>query len=281
TNLEQLKTKRMIVGGTGPGADTDTFPKVLNNLLGTKIKLVTGYPGGADVNLAIERGEVDGRCGYSWTSLKSRQKNWLDEKKVVVLVQMSTAKHPDIPNVPFIMDMANTPRDKQVLEFIYARQAWGRPFLAPPGIPADRAKALQTAFMDTMKDPKLLADAEKQRLEINPVSGPDVAKLIVGLYSAPKDIIQAAKEATESAAKTEVEKAVIPIETVNGKITKLGNGGRKVSFKGGDRKGSLSVSGSKTKLMVGGKKAKRKALKVGMSCAFTFQGSAAKQISCS
>jgi tripartite-type tricarboxylate transporter receptor subunit TctC len=280
-NLEQLKSRTMIVGGTGPGADTDTFPKVLNNLVGTKLKLVTGYPGGSDINLAIERGEVDGRCGYSWTSLKSRQKNWLDGKLVNILVQMSTAKHPDLPNVPFIMDMAKTPKQKRVLEFIYARQAWGRPFMAPPNLPADRIKALQSAFMATMKDAKFLAAAKKQHLEVNPISGPEVAKLVAGIYASPKDIIEAAKLATESVDKTEVTKAVIPTETVQGSITKLRNGGRKVSYQGAGRKGSLSVSGRRTKIEVGGKKAKRKALKVGMNCAFTFRGSAAKMISCS
>ncbi|MGY8998890.1 MAG: Bug family tripartite tricarboxylate transporter substrate binding protein [Rhodospirillales bacterium] len=280
TNWKQLLTKQMTVGGTGPGADTDSFPKVMNNILGTKLKLVTGYPGGTDVNFAMERGELDGRCGYSWTSLKSRKADWLKEKKVTVLLQMSTAKHADIPDVPFIMDQAKNDKERQVLSFIFARQAWGRPFLAPPGIPMDRVKALKTAFMATMNDPAYKKDAVKQKLEVAPIDGDTIAKLVADLYNAPKDIIEAAKLATESAAKTEISKAVIPIETVKGVITKLRNGARKVSYKGEGRKGSLSVSGSKTKVTIGGKKAKRKKLKVGMKCDFTFQGSAGKAISC-
>ncbi len=280
TKWQQLKTKQMTVGGTGPGADTDSFPKVMNNILGTKLKLVTGYPGGTDVNFAMERGELGGRCGYSWSSLKSRKADWLKNKVVNVFMQMSTAKHPDMPDVPFIMDFAPDAKSKKVLEFIYARQAWGRPFLAPPGVPADRVKALKTAFMATMNDPKYKKDAIKQRLEVAPISGDQIDKLMANLYASPKEVIEAAKRATNSADKTEVAKAVIPIETVKGVITKLRNGARKVSYKGQGRKGSLGVSGRRTKVTIGGKKVKRKKLKVGMKCDFTFQGSAAKAISC-
>ncbi len=280
-SVADMKKKQMTVGGTGPGADTDTFPKVLNNVIGTKLKLVTGYPGGTDVNFAMERGELGGRCGYSWTSLKSRKADWLKEKKVTVLLQMSTEKHPDIPDVPFIMDLASNKEERDILSFVFARQAWGRPFMAPPGIPADRAKALQTAFMTTMKDPAFVSDATKQKLEVTPISGAQIEKMIAGLYATPKALVEKAKIATDSDEKTEIAKAVIPIETVKGKITKLRNGNRRVSYAGEGKKGNLSVSGSKTKVMVGGKKAKRKALKEGMSCSFTFQGSAAKEINCS
>ena len=278
--LNDFLTMPMIVGGTGPGADTDVFPKVLNNIIGTKLRLVTGYPGGNDINLAIERGEVQGRCGYSWSSLKSRFPKWLTGKKVQILLQMSTAKHPDLPDVPFVMDLAKTDRDRKVLELIFARQAWGRPFVAPPGVPADRAKALQAAFMATMKDADFLADAKKQKLEIAPISGEKINQLIAALYASPKDLVEAAKEAAEKTGKTQITKVVIPIETVKGTITKIKRKGRRVSYKGGGRKGKLSVSGRRTKVFIGGKKVKRKKLKVGMKCEFTFQASAAKKIDC-
>ncbi|MCH9050598.1 MAG: hypothetical protein IIA72_05900 [Proteobacteria bacterium] len=278
--LEDFLTKPMIVGGTGPGADTDTFPKVLNNVLGTKLILVTGYPGGNDINLATERGEVQGRCGYSWSSLKSRFPQWLTGKKVQILLQMSTAKHPDLPDVPFVMDLAKTEKDRKVLELIFARQAWGRPFVAPPGLPADRAKALQTAFMATMKDADFLADAKKQKLEIAPISGEKIKQLIAALYASPKELVEAAKEAAEKTGNIKITKVVIPIETVKGTITKIQRKGRRVSYKGGGRKGKLSVSGRRTKVSIGGKEVKRKNLKVGMKCAFTFQASAAKKIDC-
>ncbi len=278
--LDDFLTTEMIVGGTGPGSDTDVFPKVLNAVLGTKLRLVTGYPGGTDINLATERGEVMGRCGYSWSSLKSRFPQWLTGKKVQILLQMSTAKHPELPDVPFVMDLAKTDRDRKILELVFARQAWGRPFVAPPGLPADRAKALQAAFMATMKDPDFLKDAKQQKLEIAPISGEKIAQLIAALFASPKDLVEAAKEAAEKTGKTQITKVVIPIETVKGTITKIKRKGRRVSYKGGGRKGKLSVSGRRTKVFIGGKKVKRKKLKVGMKCEFTFQASAAKKIDC-
>ena len=280
--LNDFLTKEMIVGGTGPGADTDTFPKVLNNVIGTKLKLVTGYPGGNNINLAIERGEVQGRCGWSWSSVKSTRAQWLRDKKINVLLQMSTAKHPEMPDVPFVMDLAKTEKDRKVLKLVFARQAWGRPFVAPPGVPADRVKALQAAFMATMKDPKFLEDAKKQKLEIAPISGAEIGRLMVALYASPKDLVEAAKEAAEKTEKITITKVVIPIVTVKGEITATKRGGRRISFTSGGKTLKTKVSGSRTKVFVGGNKAKRKALKVGMKCAFTYQGSGteSKKIAC-
>ena len=280
--LDDFLTKPMIVGGTGPGSDTDVFPKVLNAVLGTKLRLVTGYPGGNDINLATERGEVMGRCGYSWSSLKSRFPQWLTGKKVQILLQMSTAKHPELPDVPFVMDLAKTDRDRKILELVFARQAWGRPFAAPPNLPADRAKALQAAFMATMKDPDFLKDAKQQKLEIAPISGEKIGQLIAQLYASPKDIVEAAKDAAKKTGKTKITKIVIPIVTVKGTITATKRGGRRISFKSEGKTLKTKVSGSRTKVFIGGKKVKRKKLKVGMKCAFTYQGSGteSKKIAC-
>ena len=211
TKVEDLFTKGLIVGGTGPDADTDAFPKVMNNLLGTKLRLITGYPGGNDVMLAMERGEVNGRCGYSWSSATVAKADWLKEKKMIVLAQMSTAKHADIPEIPLVTDLAKDQKTKDALNFIFSRQAWGRPYVAPPGVPADRAKALQDAFMAMFKDPKFIEDANKQGdLEINPVSGPDIAKLIADSANAPKDVIAMAKDALEREDKTEIKTIEAP-----------------------------------------------------------------------
>src|SRR5437588_3381876 len=176
--LEQVKQRELTVGGSGPAADTDQFPKVLNATIGTKFKIVTGYPGGNDIDLAMERGEVMGRCGWSWSSVIATHKHWLDERKIGVLVQLSLSKHPDLPNVPLIMDFARNDEEKQIFKLVFARQPMGRPFLAPPGIPADRVAALRKAFMDAMKDPSFLAEAEKAKLEINPVSGEAVQSIV-------------------------------------------------------------------------------------------------------
>jgi tripartite-type tricarboxylate transporter receptor subunit TctC len=199
TRLEDLYTRPMTVGGTGGGSDTDVFPQVINGVLGTKMKLVTGYPGGNDVNLAMERGEVQGRCGWSWSSVVATHPDWVRDHKINILAQLSLSKHPDLPNVPLIMDFAKTAEQKQILKLIFARQVMGRPYLAPPGLPSERALALQQAFMDTMKDPDFLAEAKREKLEINPVSAQDIEQLLKEAYQTPKAIAaQAAKFANEA-----------------------------------------------------------------------------------
>ena len=195
TKFEELYTKQLTVGGTGAAADTDQFPRILNNVLGTKMKIVTGYPGGNDVNLALERGEVDGRCGWSWSSVESTRANWLKEKKINILIQLALQKHPDLPDVPLITEQAKNEEQKQILTLIFARQALGRPYLAPPGIPQDRVDALRKAFMDTLKDPEFLAEAEKAQLEITPVSGEAVQKLVADVYKTPPEIAKKAADA--------------------------------------------------------------------------------------
>jgi tripartite-type tricarboxylate transporter receptor subunit TctC len=276
---EDLLTTPLIVGGTGPGADTDTFPRIMNNLLGTKLKLVTGYPGGNDVLLAMERGEVEGRCGYSWSSAKARKADWLAEGKLNILVQMSTGKHEDLPDVPLIMDLAKTQADKDALELIYARQEFGRPFLAPPGVPADRAEALQTAFMETMKDPEFLEDAKKQDLEINPVSGKRVGELIAKIYRAPKEVVMLAREASEKEGTLDVSAAKVELMKISGAVTKIEEGGRTIHL--GDK--SAAISGSRTELTIDGKPGDRANVKMGMMCEAELtgdNGSEAKTFSC-
>ena len=274
-----IQSAVMIVGGTGPGADTDAFPKVMNNILGTKLKLITGYPGGNDINLAIERGEVDGRCGWSWSSVKSTRADWLKDKKINIIMQMSGAKHPELPDVPLASDLAKSEKDKAVLKLIFARQAWGRPFVAPPGVPADRVKALQDAFMATMSDPDFVADAKKQKLELAPISGEEVARLINAVVTSPQDIVAAATEARESIGKIEISKIEIASVMLKGAVTKVVKGGRTIHI--GDDK--AKISGSRTKVTIAGKPGDRGAIKVGMTCTADLKGesgSEAKTISC-
>ena len=194
TKFADLKSHEMTVGGTGASADTDQFPRVVNGVLGTKMKIVSGYPGGNDVVLAMERGEVKGRCGWSWSSVKSTHHAWLDEHKMTVLAQLALEKHPDLPDVPLIIDLAKTDEQKQILKLIFARQVMGRPYLAPPGIPADRADALRKAFMETMADPDFLADAEKAQLEITPVNGAHLQQLVTEVYATPPEVAKKAAE---------------------------------------------------------------------------------------
>ncbi len=194
TKFEDAMSKELIVGGTGAAADTDQFPRILNGVLGTKFKIVSGYPGGNDITLAMERGEVKGRCGWSWSSVVATHKRWVDDKTITILVQLSLSKHPDLPDVPLVMDFAKTEEQKQIFKLIFARQVMGRPFVAPPGLPRDRADALRKAFDDTMKDAEFLADAVRTQLEITPVSGEEVEKLVTDLYQTPKPVADKAAE---------------------------------------------------------------------------------------
>jgi tripartite-type tricarboxylate transporter receptor subunit TctC len=278
--FEDLQSRGMIVGGTAKGSDTDTFPTALNNLLGTKLKLITGYPGGNDINFAIEKGELEGRCGWSWSSVIGTRDGWLKEKKIRVLVQLSTDKHPDLPNVPLIMDKATDQKSKDTLELIFARQLWGRPYFTTPGVPQARVAALRAAFDATIKDPKFIAEANKMKHELNPVSGAVVQKAIEKVYASPADIIAAAKKATEDQSKIQVAKAVVKEGKLSTKIMKLEDKGRTVFWQEGGKPVSAGISGSRTKITVAGKSAKRSALKVGMTCTIAYKGASVSTIDC-
>ena len=195
TTFKDLETKELLVGAVSFNDDTGQFAKVLNTVLGTKMKIVAGYPGGNDVVLAMERGEVKGRCGWSWSSVLAAHMAWWKEKKINILVQLALNKHPDLPDVPLVTDLATNPAQRQMLRMIFARQVMGRPFVAPPGIPADRLGALRKAFMETMADKDFLADAARAKLEINPVDGEKVHTLVKEIYATPPEVAKQAAAA--------------------------------------------------------------------------------------
>jgi tripartite-type tricarboxylate transporter receptor subunit TctC len=194
-SFEDLRTKELLVGAVSNNDDTGQFARVINTVLGTKLKIVAGYPGGNDVVLAMERGEVKGRCGWSWSSVLTAHMAWWKEHKIVILVQLALNKHPDLPDVPLVTDLAKSDAERQMLRMIFARQVMGRPFLAPPGVPAERVAALRKAFMDTMNDKAFLADAEKAKLEINPVDGEKVQALVKEIYATPPEVAKQAAAA--------------------------------------------------------------------------------------
>jgi tripartite-type tricarboxylate transporter receptor subunit TctC len=182
------------VAGTGAGSETDTFPVVLNDLLGTKFKVITGYLGSQQTILAIESGEVDGRCGWSLSSLKSTKPDWLADKRVNVLVQMALAKSPEMPDVPLVMDLAKTEADRQLLTLLLGTTAIARPFVAPPGLPEARTRNLRRAFDATMKDAEFLKEAAIMRADIEPTTGEDVQKIVAAMYATPKDVVERTKK---------------------------------------------------------------------------------------
>ncbi|MBV8535073.1 MAG: hypothetical protein JO128_05740 [Alphaproteobacteria bacterium] len=194
-----MLTTPFTVGGEGSGSDPDIFAIVLRNVFGAKIKLVSGYPGTNEMALAMERGEIDGRCGWSLTSIKAQQPHWIPEKKLNLLVQLGLARSPELPDVPFILDEAPTEKQRQILRLIFSRQVMGRPFAGPPDIPPERAAALRQAFDDTMKDPAFLDEAQHSGLEVNPETGAKLAALVDDLYRSPPDVIAAARAAVRSA----------------------------------------------------------------------------------
>ena len=192
TKFDDLFTRQLTIGSTGAGDDTYQFPALMNAALGTKFKIVTGYPSGNDVTLALERGEVQGRCGWSWSSLKATRLNWVVRKRIVILVQLSLSKHADLPDVPLIMELAKTDELRQIFKMIFARQTMGRPYAAPPELPADRLTALRKAFMDTMTDKEFLYDADQNKFEINPVDGDRLEALVNEVYRTPADVMRKA-----------------------------------------------------------------------------------------
>jgi tripartite-type tricarboxylate transporter receptor subunit TctC len=190
--FDDLLSQTLTVGSTGAGDDTYQFPAMINAVLGTRFKIVAGYPGGNDVTLAIERGEVQGRCGWSWSTIKTTRPDWIASKKIVVLVQMSLSKHPELPDVPLLRDFAKTDEQRQIFKLFCARQVMGRPIVAPPGLPADRLAALRQAFADTMTDKDFRTDAETNKFEVNPVSGGDIDALVKEIYQTPPEVTKKA-----------------------------------------------------------------------------------------
>lgn len=186
--VNELYTKELILGDTGVGTGTHSYPKALNGLLGMKFKLVAGFPSSVQVFLAMERGEVDGIC-ESYDSVVNKRPDWIAKKVVNILFQGGAAPNPELKGVPFIPDLAKTPEQKQAIEFLYAGQGIGRPFVAPPNLPPDVLKMLRDAFSATMKDPEFLADAKKLKLDVEPESGEQLEALIRKIYATPKPIV--------------------------------------------------------------------------------------------
>jgi tripartite-type tricarboxylate transporter receptor subunit TctC len=189
-----MLTRPFTMGGLGAGADPDMFALMFKNVFGAKLKLVTGYPGTNDVALAMERGEVDGMCGLSWSTVKTRHLDWVTAKKVNIPVQAGLTKEAEIPDVPVVTDFVKGEEQMQIVRLILASQEMARPFVAPPGIPEDRKRALIDAFLKTMKDPEFLAEAQKMKADVNPVSAGEIDRLLADVYKTPKDVV--AKAAT-------------------------------------------------------------------------------------
>jgi tripartite-type tricarboxylate transporter receptor subunit TctC len=197
---QDLKTPKndIIVAGTGIGTESVTVPYILRNLLGFKFRVIAGYPGGSEMNLAMLRGEVDGRGTFSWTSLKPHLKEWIDTGELVILYQQGLRKHPDIPNIPLVLDLTDDAEIRRVMTVQFTAFELGRPYFVSDGAPADRVAALRRAFDMVMKDKDLLIDADKLNQEINPFNGEAMQKVLADVYATPKALIAKLAEATRS-----------------------------------------------------------------------------------
>lgn len=193
-SIEDVKKKTMLVSGTGAASETDIWPMILNDVLGTHFKLVSGYLSTTDTMLAIERGETDGRCGLSLSSLKSVKPEWLRDKTINILVQIARDRSSELPSVPWIFDLVSKADDRQMLEFLTGPSAIARPFVGPPGLPAATAETLRRAFDATMRDPEFLADAAKIQAVVEPTTGERAQELVSRLYATPRPITERIKK---------------------------------------------------------------------------------------
>jgi len=286
--LEDLFNKKSVFGSSGP-TDTQFYPAMMNNILGAKIQLVIGYPSTTIVHLAMQRDEVHG-VSQSWSSLKiGVGGKYL--KKLAVLAQLSLKPHPELTKmgVPMILEFVNR---KNVLpqysvaeaktwwRLMLTSKAMGRPYALGPKVPADRVKAMRKAFMAAVKDPGFLKDAAAQGRDVSPITGEEVQKMIAILAQTPKATIKRVENLIQYKGKIKMVKIELAKHT--GKVTATKRGGRRIfiDYKGKNVK--AKVSGSRTKVTINGKKTKRKNIKVGMTCTFTYPGAGmeAKKIDC-
>lgn len=197
--LDDAKTKDVVMGALSSDGGNSIYPFLLNRFLGTRFKVVLGYQGGNTIQLAMERGEVDGRAAVVWSGLKAGWPQWIADKKINVILQIGLRKEPDLVDVPLLIDLAKTEVERAIFHFVSSDSAMGFPVAAPPGVPTERIMALRAAFQTTMADPAFLSDAEKRSLPIHPRSGDAVRQVIDALIATPKDVIATLKRSIDDA----------------------------------------------------------------------------------
>ena len=197
---QDMQTRPATIGASDGGAESYVFPNMLRRLFNLPFKIVEGYPGSNEIVLAMQRHEVDGRCGWSWASLRSQNASLLSNHEIDVTLQLALKKDKALQDVPLVTDLTDDPLKSAVLKLVLSRQTIARPFAAPPTISAERARQLRQAFDETMKDPEFLEDADKLKLEIDPVSGGDITALLSEISASPHDVIELAAQLTRKAA---------------------------------------------------------------------------------
>jgi tripartite-type tricarboxylate transporter receptor subunit TctC len=200
-SLAELRTRELIVGATAPGTTMVDFPLLTNDILGTKFRIVRGYEGTPQINTAIERGELEGQGGIGWAAVKAQVPQWITERKIKVIAQYGLKRHPDLADVPTMLELATSDPDRQALTMLFARTEYGRPYFLPPEVPAARVEALRRAFDATMRDPAFVSDAAKLQLEIDPMTGEAVQALVGDLAATPPDVVARVRAILEASAR--------------------------------------------------------------------------------
>lgn len=289
--FDDLLKNEIFFGSSGPN-DTEIYPAMLTNMLGAKIKLISGYPAATAISLAIERGEIEG-LSQSWTSVKTVRPHWFNsnnpaENKVNVIAQISMSKHPDLPNVPLIMDLitpknllpAYTMEESETFwRIMLAQKSMGRPFILGPGVPADRVAALRKAFDDMLVDKEFIAEADKSKSEIVPVGGEEIQNMVARLATAPRAALDKLSDVTKY--RGQVQQAKVEKARHVGKVTKSDEG-RKVWISHEGKEVDAALSASRTKISIDGKEGKREQVLVGMTCTFVYDapGAEAEEVIC-
>ena len=195
-SVEDLKTREVVLGGTGPGSSIVVYPAAMNSVLGTRFKIVTGYTSSSEIYLAMDRGEVVARSG-TVPSINIWHPGWVAQGKIRILAQVGLKRDPQMPDIPLISELAATPEQRDVLNLISSPAALGQPYYAPPGVPAERIALLRAAFLDTLREPDLLAEAARIQAEIEPMSGEQLTQIILSVIGAPANIVEKARAAIE------------------------------------------------------------------------------------
>jgi hypothetical protein len=188
--IKSAQTQEILVAGAGATSNSAIMPRILNDLIGTRFNVIAGYDPTGGLNMALERGEAEGICGLSWSTIKASRPHWIKDKLLNVIVQVGVDKIPDLPDVPSAIDLVADAPSRQVLELVLIRQEIGRPLVFPAGVPGPRVEALRVAFIATLKDPAFLAEAEKAGMEIEPLTGGEIEAMLAKAYGAPKPIVE-------------------------------------------------------------------------------------------
>jgi tripartite-type tricarboxylate transporter receptor subunit TctC len=197
-SITELTRKEVVVGATTPGTTMVDFPLLVNDVLGLKFKIVRGYQGTPQINLAIERGEVQGMGGLGWASVKAQTPHWISEKRIKVLAQYGFRRYAELPDVPTMFELAKSDADRQAMTMLFARTEYGRPYFLPPDVPPARVDALRRAFDATMKDPAFVAEAGKLQFEVDPLTGEQVQALVGQLANTPREVVARVRAALEA-----------------------------------------------------------------------------------